>query len=100
MINRAVLHPWEEGLWLTLMLLTPLLPIIIQASRLVTDGLLALQPEDYPFRRPLFTAIGMLLTGTSTIAMGWWISTSHLLEPAIPLSKAAELGRQLAIDLW
>ncbi len=62
MIFRAVRDPFGEGLWLSAMVLTPLLPPVLFTASLLTDGLLALQPHDYRFRRLLFRTVGATLT--------------------------------------
>ncbi|MGI9435576.1 MAG: hypothetical protein ACR2Q4_12235 [Geminicoccaceae bacterium] len=96
MIEQAVLDPWHEGLWLTLMLLTPVIPFAFQASRLLTDGMLTLQPADYPLRRPLFSAIGVLLTLAMIVMIAWFMSAAAILDPAEQLGLLAQFGRQLA----
>lgn len=100
MIDQAIDDPWAEGLWLTLMLLTPLLPIAFQASRLATDGLLALQPDDYPLRRPLFSTLGFFLTLASIVVIAWAITASPRLDLASPLGNMAKTGQETAKDLW
>ncbi len=99
-IERATLAPFGEGLWLTAMLLTPLLPIAFQVSRLLTDGLLALQPDDYPLRRPLFNGIGLAAT-SATIALVVWLA---IVSPGIGLAPiletTADLGTQAAKAFW
>ncbi|MGH1481245.1 MAG: hypothetical protein ACRBM6_21345 [Geminicoccales bacterium] len=100
MISGVALVPWGEGLWITLMLLTPLLPIAFQASRFVTDVLLVTQPDDYPLRRPLFTMIGILLTTATIIATAWFITASPQLNVADTLGAMAETGQKTAKNLW
>lgn len=100
MIDQAIDDPWGEGLWLTLMLLTPLLPIAFQASRLFTDSLLTMQPDDYRLRRPLFATIGILLTLASITAIAWSITISPSLDLAENLGTMADLGLQAAKRFW
>ncbi|MGI9451383.1 MAG: hypothetical protein ACR2QH_12225 [Geminicoccaceae bacterium] len=100
MIDQAITDPWGEGLWLTLMLLTPLVPIAFQASRLITDGLLILQPDDYPLRRPLFNMISFLLTLATVVIIAWSITISSSLDLADSLGTLGDLGMRTAKDLW
>ncbi len=100
MIEQAVRAPFGEGLWLTVMLLTPLLPIAFQASRLLTDGLLVLQPEDYPLRRPLFNTIGIAAASATMVLIAWFITISPSLELAGFFGATADLGTQAAETLW
>ncbi|MGI9501712.1 MAG: hypothetical protein ACR2RE_01480 [Geminicoccaceae bacterium] len=60
MIERAVADPFGEGLWLSLMLLTPIMPAVFFTASLLTDGLLTLQPHDYRFRHIIFRSVGVL----------------------------------------
>jgi len=99
MIDRAVADPWGEGLWLTLMLMTPLVPIVFQTSRLATDSLLVLQPDDYPLRRPLFNVIGILLTLAAAVFITWSITASPSVDPSNQLATLGDLGMQTAKDL-
>lgn len=100
MIGQAIISPWGEGLWMTLMLLTPLLPIAFQISRFLSDGLLRLQPDDYPLRRPIFNVIGFLMSIATFIAVAWAITASSTLNPAQTLGDMAYLGIQTAADVF
>lgn len=100
MIDRAVADPWGEGLWLTLMVLTPLLPIAFQASRLITDSLLVLQSQDYRVRRPLFGALGIAVTLASIVGIASSINASPALDVANSLGAMADFGLQTAKNLW
>lgn len=73
-ISRAATDPFGEGLWLTVMILPPLAAPVLFTSHFVTDGLLALQPEDYPFRRPLFRMLGTVLTMVVIIGSSWLVA--------------------------
>lgn len=100
MIDRAVLDPWKEGLWLTLMLLTPTLPLFYYGPRLLTDGLLVLQPNDYPMRRPIFGAFGFILTVLLLVLAAWLISQSSLLDPTAILERLGKQGLNDAGAFW
>lgn len=73
MIVRAVADPFGEGFWITMILLTPMIPSLIFTVNLLTDGLLRLQPHDYRLRRFLFrttsiiAALGMIVGITAVI---------------------------------
>ncbi len=100
MIAQAIANPWGEGLWITLMLLTPIVPIAFQTSRLITDGLLVLQPDDYPLRRPLFSAIGFSSALAIVVVMTWSITVSPSVDPSTQLAALGDLGIQTAKDFW
>ncbi len=91
-IEQAVRTPWGEGLWLGLMLATPLLPIVFFGGGLLSDGLLALRPSGHAVGRWLFVMTGMALTGTAFVLLVRLITVSDLLDPAEALAWLARLG--------
>lgn len=100
MVSKAVLDPFGEGLWFTLMLLTPMIPITFQGARLFTDGLLKLQPDDYQLRRPLFSVIGAVVSLASIVLIIWSINLTAVIDVAPFFGSMADLGLQAAIDYW
>ena len=82
------------------MLLTPLVPIAFQAARLITDGLLVLQPDDYPLRRPLFSLFGFLLTLATIVIIAWSITISPSVDLAETLGAIGDLGLETAKTFW
>lgn len=86
MISRAVRDPFGEGLWLSAMVLTPLLAPMLFTANLLTDGLLALQPHDYCFRRPLFQAVG------ATFAIALLLGSISLVTTSDDMDVAPLLG--------
>lgn len=100
MIERAVQDPFREGLWLSSMVLTPLiLPAPFSAS-LVTDGLLALQPIDYRFRRLLFRIIGVVLAAGSILGAAWLIGVTDGIDIAGVLGALGQEGIDGARRAW
>lgn len=100
MIDRAVADPFGEGLWLTLMLLTPILPPIFFTANLLTDGLLALQPLDYRLRRLLFRTLGILLASGGIIGVIGLINTTENVDIADLLGNLAREGITVAHDAY
>ena len=78
MIQRAVADPFGEGLWPSLMVLTPVLPAVIFSALFLTDGLLALQPHDYRLRRSIFRIIGFFAAVVSVMCLILLINGSGL----------------------
>ncbi len=100
MIEKARIDPLGEGLWLAIMAATPLGPILYYGSWAVTAGLLALQPDDYPWRRLLFKIIGWVVALASIVLIAWWIRLAPGLDPSQPLGAAAMAGQQAAEWQW
>ncbi|MEZ5933124.1 MAG: hypothetical protein R3F54_14460 [Alphaproteobacteria bacterium] len=98
MIEHAVAAPFGEGLWLTLMLLTPMIPPALLTASLATECLLRLQPYDYRFRRLVFRALGIALTSAAVIGAVALIDASDHLEPARLLGRLAMAGLDAAYD--
>jgi hypothetical protein len=98
MIAHAVAAPFDEGLWLTLMLLTPMIAPALLTASFVTDGLLRLQPYDYLFRRLVFRALGIALASAALVGALALIDASEHLEPAGLLGSLAMAGLDAAHD--
>ncbi|MEM8948919.1 MAG: hypothetical protein AAGC99_06270 [Pseudomonadota bacterium] len=96
MIRRAVADPLGEGLWLSLMIMTPLALPAFMAASLLTDGLLALQPHDYRFRKLLFKTIGFLVTIILLLAAATFVTTSDQVQVAPMLGELARVGLDTA----
>lgn len=92
MIGAAVADPFGEGFWLTLILLTSLIPPALFTAALITAGLLTLQPNDYRFRRPLFRLLGMLLVSTAATFVIWVIQATDSLDLAPVFGDLARTG--------
>ncbi len=96
MISRAVNDPLGEGLWISMMVLTPLLPPVLFTANLLTDALLALQPHDYRFRRLLFRIVGMALTIALTLSAISLVAKSDEMDAAPLLGDIAWTGLNAA----
>ncbi|MGI9510093.1 MAG: hypothetical protein ACR2QJ_12190, partial [Geminicoccaceae bacterium] len=92
MIARAAGDPFGEGLWLSAMVLTPIMAPSLFIAYSVTDGLLVLQPYDYRLRRPLFRIVGMIVASAVLISIIGAIATSESMEVATVLGGLAEDG--------
>ena len=97
MIARAIKDPFGEGLWLSAMVLSPLLPLALFTASFAADGLLALQPHDYRLRRPLFRVVGVtfalaLLFGSVTL-----VTANDDLDAAALLADFAWNGLDAAV---
>jgi hypothetical protein len=92
MIEKAAAAPFQEGLWLTLLLLTPIFPPALLTAKLMSDGLLRLQPHDYRLRRPAFRLLGSVLTAAIVVGVVALVDASAQLEPAILLGDLALAG--------
>lgn len=96
MIERTVADPFGEGLWLTALLCTSLLPPLLFTADLLTDGLLALQPYDYRLRRHLFRTLGVLLTMAGMIGVVALASATEDVNTASLLGGLARNGANAA----
>ncbi len=96
MIFRAVRDPFGEGLWLSVMALTPLLPPTLFTAGLLTDGLLVLQPHDYRFRSLLFRIVGVVLTITLLLGGIGFVTKSDEMDVAPLLGDIARAGLNAA----
>lgn len=97
MIARAIAGPFGEGFWLSAMILTPMLPPVIVTAHFLTDVMLALQPEDYRFRRLLFSTIALVSTLGIVMGMGMMIDGSDGIDIADTLGNLAYDGLDTAI---
>lgn len=96
MILRTVKDPFGEGLWLSMMVLTPLLPPVLFTAGLLTDSQLALQPHDYRFRRLLFRIISVALTLALLLGSISLVTTSDEMDIAPLLGELAWNGLDAA----
>ena len=92
MITQAARDPFGEGLWLSMIVLTPLLPATSFAANLVGDALLALQPYDYRLRRLLFRTIGTIATIGAVFAMIGFVTLSDNIDTASVFGDLATSG--------
>lgn len=97
MIDRAVDDPFGEGLWLTALLFTPLIPALAFTANLFTDGLLALQPHDYRLRSVFFRLVGGGMALGSVVAAIALNNAAEIFDVARPLGDFAKEGLYAAI---
>ena len=100
MIGHAVRDPFGEGLWLSTMLLAPILSPALFTANLLTDALLALQPYDYRFRRLLFRMIGAVLTLAAVIAAILLVAEAEGIDVAHRLGALGWDGLDAAKHAW
>ena len=96
MIERAVRDPFGEGFWLSVMVLTPLLPPVLFTAGAAADSLLALQPHDYRLRRLLFRTVGLIFALATLLGSIGLITTSADLNTAPLLGDLAWTGLDTA----
>lgn len=96
MIRRAVADPLGEGFWLFLMILAPIMPPVVFTANVLTDGLLALQSNDYRLRKPLFGSIGALLALGAVIGGISLVMMSDDMDVAPSLGDVAWIGLDAA----
>jgi hypothetical protein len=99
MIQAAAGDPFGEGLWLTAMLLTPLLPSFLKAVLLFAAGLGLLAPEKQAWQQVIILAAAAMLVLLPAGLIGGWITTSPALDLAPGLAAAAEAGIDVAARL-
>jgi hypothetical protein len=100
MIERAARDPFGEGLWLSLMLLTPLSPLAFFGASAAADALMAIQPDDYRLRRPLFRTLGAVLTIASIAVAIRLIAGADGVELAASLGDLGQEGVETARAVW
>ncbi|MEM7042404.1 MAG: hypothetical protein AAF543_06300 [Pseudomonadota bacterium] len=91
-IVRTVRDPFGEGLWLSALVLIPLLPPILLSAAMMTDALLVLQPHDYRFRRLLFRTTGATLALVPAVSAVGLVTSSAELDAAPFLGDLARAG--------
>ncbi len=92
MIAHAVGQPLGEGLWLSTLLLTPTLPLVFLTAGLITDGLFALQPNDYRWRHLIFRSAGFALATLGVASAIWIVNAAENIDVAALLGRLAEEG--------
>jgi hypothetical protein len=97
MIDAAVADPLGEGVWLTALLIFPLIPLVLLTASAFTDGLLLLQPGSYRLKYVLLSIIGIVLASSVLFGVVGLVNAVEDLDLARTLGGLAREGLYDAI---
>lgn len=97
MIDAAIADPAGEGVWLTALLLFPILPLLVLTSGVLTDGLFALQTNSYRLKNTLFHITGAIVTLGVAIGIFGLIGVAGDINLAETFGNLAREGLYAAI---